>query len=269
LSFIATLVPIASVSVNKSSAMPCCVGKAVGHCDSGIPAAKVPEPEPEPMCGLKTAVSEDDGITIVAEPAHTESHHSPNSLLSQTAEFGQLVTLFCCVLALPVGALFRLYWFNLEGAVGFRLTFEQQRCKLGRHFFARFKFERGRELAAVDTQKPTQLHRWVGLKALPAAPDQRTWFGRRDHAFLLVAVQTGLRLSEMTGLKRDDVIIGTGAHVRVIGKGRKERCTPLAKSTIAVLKTWLREPQRGHEGVLFPNARGGRLSADAVALPLS
>lgn len=102
------------------------------------------------------------------------------------------------------------------------------------------------------------------VDALLAAPDQRTWFGRRDHAFLLVAVQTGLRLSEMTGLKRDDVIIGTGAHVRVIGKGRKERCTPLAKSTIAVLKAWLREPQRGLEDVLFPNARGGRLSADAV-----
>jgi site-specific recombinase XerD len=102
------------------------------------------------------------------------------------------------------------------------------------------------------------------VDALLAAPDQRTWFGRRDHAFLLVAVQTGLRLSEMTGLKRDDVVIGTGAHVRVIGKGRKERCTPLAKSTVAVLKAWLHEPQRGLEGVLFPNARGGRLSADGV-----
>jgi site-specific recombinase XerD len=102
------------------------------------------------------------------------------------------------------------------------------------------------------------------VEALLAAPDQRTWFGRRDHAFLLLAVQTGLRLSEMTGLKCEDVIFGTGAHVHVIGKGRKERCTPLAKSTIAVLKAWLREPQRGHEGVLFPNARGGRLSADGV-----
>jgi site-specific recombinase XerD len=102
------------------------------------------------------------------------------------------------------------------------------------------------------------------VDALLAAPDQRTWFGRRDHAFLLVAVQTGLRLSEMTGLKRDDVILGAGAHVRVIGKGRKERCTPLAKSTVALLKVWLREPQRGDEGVLFPNARGGRLSADGV-----
>ncbi len=102
------------------------------------------------------------------------------------------------------------------------------------------------------------------VDALLAAPDQRTWFGRRDHAFLLLAVQTGLRLSEMTGLKRGDIALGTGAHVRVIGKGRKERCTPLAKSTIAMLKAWMREPQRGHENVLFPNARGGRLSPDGV-----
>jgi integrase len=102
------------------------------------------------------------------------------------------------------------------------------------------------------------------VDALLAAPDRRTWFGRRDHAFLLVAVQTGLRLSEMTGLKREDVILGVGAHVRVTGKGRKERCTPLAKPTLAVLKAWLREPQRGNAEVLFPNARGGRLSADGV-----
>jgi site-specific recombinase XerD len=102
------------------------------------------------------------------------------------------------------------------------------------------------------------------VEALLAAPDQRTWFGRRDHAFLLVAVQTGLRLSEMTGLTRDDITFGTGAHVRVIGKGRKERCTPLAKPTVAVLKTWLREPPRGDGRVLFPNARGTRLSPDGV-----
>jgi site-specific recombinase XerD len=102
------------------------------------------------------------------------------------------------------------------------------------------------------------------VEALLAAPDQRTWFGRRDHAFLLVAVQTGLRLSEMTGLTREDVTLGIGAHVRVIGKGRKERCTPLAKPTVAVLKTWFRESPRGEGRVLFPNARGTRLSPDGV-----
>jgi len=102
------------------------------------------------------------------------------------------------------------------------------------------------------------------VDALLAAPDRRTWSGRRDHAFLLVAVQTGLRLSEMTGLKREDLILGLGAHVRVIGKGRKERCTPVAKSTLAVLKVWLREPPRGDGDVLFPNARGERLTVHGV-----
>jgi site-specific recombinase XerD len=102
------------------------------------------------------------------------------------------------------------------------------------------------------------------IDALLAAPDHRTWFGRRDHALLLVFVQTGLRLSELTALTRNDVTVSTGAHVRVIGKGRKERCTPLAKPTIAVLKAWLREPPRGEAQVLFPTARGTRLSADAV-----
>jgi site-specific recombinase XerD len=81
---------------------------------------------------------------------------------------------------------------------------------------------------------------------------------------LLVAVQTGLRVSEMTGLTREDLVLGTGAHVRVIGKGRKERCTPLAKSTLAVVKAWLREPQRGAGAVLCPNATGARLSIHGV-----
>jgi site-specific recombinase XerD len=102
------------------------------------------------------------------------------------------------------------------------------------------------------------------VEALLAAPDRRTWFGRRDRAFLLVAAQTGLRLSEMTGLTRQDVTLGVGAHVRVIGKGRKERCVPLAKPTVAMLKTWLREPPRGDGQILFPNARGTRLSPDGV-----
>jgi site-specific recombinase XerD len=102
------------------------------------------------------------------------------------------------------------------------------------------------------------------VDALLAAPDQRFWSGRRDHAFLLVAVQTGLRLSEMTGLKRADLILEAGAHLRVIGKGRKERCTPIAKPTRAVLKAWLREPQRGDGDVLFPSAKGERLSVHGV-----
>jgi site-specific recombinase XerD len=93
---------------------------------------------------------------------------------------------------------------------------------------------------------------------------RKIWSGRRDHALLMVAFQTGLRLSELTGLKRQDVVVGTGAHVRCTGKGRKERCTPLAKQTRAVLKTWLNEPEKANSEILFPNARGGRLSGDGM-----
>jgi len=75
LSFIATLIPVASAALTKSSSMACCVGKA-GHCDSGIAAKKIPPPKSEPMCGLHGAEMEADGITIIVEPSHTESQHS-------------------------------------------------------------------------------------------------------------------------------------------------------------------------------------------------
>jgi site-specific recombinase XerD len=102
------------------------------------------------------------------------------------------------------------------------------------------------------------------VDAILAAPSQNTWSGRRDQALLLLAVQTGARLSEITALKRQDVILGAGAHIHITGKGRKERCTPLTKQTAAVLKSWLQEPARCITDVLFPNARGARLSADGV-----
>ena len=107
------------------------------------------------------------------------------------------------------------------------------------------------------------------VDALLAAPDRSTWLGRRDHAFILMAVQTGLRLSEITGTSREDLVLGTGAHVRVIGKGRKERCTPLAKPTVAVLKAWLREPPKGDGRLLFPNVKGERLSVHGVKYMLN
>jgi integrase/recombinase XerD len=107
------------------------------------------------------------------------------------------------------------------------------------------------------------------IDALLGAPDLSTWTGRRDHAFLLVAVQTGLRLSEMTGLRRTDVVLTTGAHVHCIGKGRKERCTPLTKQAVRTLKAWLKEPPRGAGDIVFPSARGNRISADAVQLFLA
>ena len=102
------------------------------------------------------------------------------------------------------------------------------------------------------------------VDSLLAAPDIGTWAGRRDHAWILLAIQSGLRLSELTGLTRNDVDLGTGAHVRVIGKGRKERCTPLTKQTVAVLRAWFLEPARGDGFVVFPAQGGGRLSSDGV-----
>ena len=101
------------------------------------------------------------------------------------------------------------------------------------------------------------------IDALLAAPDKKTWMGRRDHALLLVAVQTGLRVSELLAVCHQDVVLTTGAHVRCLGKGRKERCTPLTRQTVAVLRRWIKE-QRAPDPttVLFPSARGGMLSRD-------
>jgi site-specific recombinase XerD len=101
------------------------------------------------------------------------------------------------------------------------------------------------------------------IDALLQAPDLRKRSGRRDHALLLVAVQTGLRLSELTALRREDVQLGTGAHVRVMGKGRKERVTPLTRATADVLRGLLLEIGTDQD-IVFCGARGARLSADAV-----
>jgi site-specific recombinase XerD len=95
------------------------------------------------------------------------------------------------------------------------------------------------------------------VEAVLVAPDRTTWCGRRDHAFLCVAVQTGLLVSEMTGLRRQDVELGEGPYVRVIGVGRKERRVPLTKDTAALLQDWMHEPVRSKAKTLFPNARGG------------
>lgn len=102
------------------------------------------------------------------------------------------------------------------------------------------------------------------VDALLAAPDRTTWSGRRDDACILPAVQTGVRLSALTGRTHADLTVSDGAHVRVIGTGRKERGIPLAKPTRAVLHTWLKKPLRGHRDVVFPNARGQRRRVHGV-----
>jgi integrase/recombinase XerD len=106
------------------------------------------------------------------------------------------------------------------------------------------------------------------IKALLAAPDRTSWLGRRDHAMLLTAIQSGLRVSELVALRVGDVSLGTGAHLRVIGKGRKERCATLTRETVAVLREWMRERNGEPEQPLFPTRRGGALTTRAVALLL-
>jgi site-specific recombinase XerD len=101
-------------------------------------------------------------------------------------------------------------------------------------------------------------------EALLHAPDRYTWLGRRDHVLLRLAIETGLRVSELIGLRCADVVLGRGAHVRCRGKGRKERCTPLHPGTVRVLQAWLRERRGAPHDALFPSRRGRPLSRDAV-----
>lgn len=107
------------------------------------------------------------------------------------------------------------------------------------------------------------------VTALLAAPNAATWTGRRDHALILVAVTTGLRVSELTGLTRRDTHLGRGAHVLCHGKGRKDRATPLTGETVAALTAWTRELPTAQEHPLFPTRTGRRMSPDAVTARLA
>ena len=102
------------------------------------------------------------------------------------------------------------------------------------------------------------------MAALLAAPARSKWAGRRDHVILLVALQTGLRASELVGLRCKDLVLGVGAHIRCLGKGRKERSTPLRPDTAKVLQTWIKERQGDADQPLFPSMRGDKLSRDAL-----
>lgn len=103
------------------------------------------------------------------------------------------------------------------------------------------------------------------IDALLTAPDLNTRTGRRDRALLLVTVQTGLRVSELTGLHRTDVVLGTGAHLNCTGKGRKQRATPLTTDTAKVLRAWMNECPDHPNDPLFPGPRPGPLSHDAIS----
>ena len=102
------------------------------------------------------------------------------------------------------------------------------------------------------------------VEALLAVPDPRRWEGRRDHALIALAVQTGLRLLEWTGLNCGDVVLGSGAHVRSNGKDRKQRCVRLTSANVAAVRVWLQERKGSRDQPLFPTRTGRRLSDDAV-----
>ncbi len=101
------------------------------------------------------------------------------------------------------------------------------------------------------------------ITELLGAPDRRTWAGRRDHVLLLLAVQTGLRASELVGLTCGDVVLGSGAHIRCMGKGRKERATPLRRETAKLLAAWIGD-RADNSRPLFPSIRDDKLSRDAL-----
>ncbi|OGT42301.1 MAG: integrase [Gammaproteobacteria bacterium RIFCSPHIGHO2_12_FULL_40_19] len=100
------------------------------------------------------------------------------------------------------------------------------------------------------------------IDALLATPDRTTWLGRRNYALILLAIRTGLRVSEIINLHWNDITLGPVSHVHCVGKGRKERITPITKITASILKSWLDENESGNENLVFTNARRGKLSRD-------
>ena len=102
------------------------------------------------------------------------------------------------------------------------------------------------------------------MEALLSAPDQSIWIGRRDRTILLLALQTGLRVSELINLRCRDIQLGTGAHISCEGKGRKQRCTPLRRDTVKTIAAWLKERAGNDDDPAFPTIRGDKLSRDAV-----
>ena len=163
---------------------------------------------------------------------------------------------------------------DLETKRGAGVTTRNLRLTAVRSFFHFVSFEEPARSALIQRVLaiPSKRHdkREVSfltrpeIEAVLGTPDRTTWLGRRDYTLLLLAVQTGLRLSELIGLDRDAVHLDVGAHVRCVGKGRKERCTPLSTHVRSALRTWLTEPARKRATALFPNVHGGRLSADSI-----
>jgi site-specific recombinase XerD len=163
---------------------------------------------------------------------------------------------------------------HLERARGNEVRTRNARLAALRAFFRYVAFEEPahaqhcQRVLAIPTKRcghgPVEFLVPEEAAALVAAPDTSTWIGRRDRTLLLLAIQTGLRNSEIRGLAHRDVVLGTGAHVRCTGKGRKARCTPLRPETAASVDTWRSEQDAGSEASLFPSSAGGVMSADAL-----
>lgn len=163
---------------------------------------------------------------------------------------------------------------DLESSRGVSARTRNLRLTAIRSFFRFASYELPSRSAQIQrvlsTPRKRYTRRLIGFLARPeveallSAPDKQTWTGRRDHALMLLAVQTGLRLAEVTSLTRQNLTLGKAAYLQVIGKGRKERAVPLCKPVAAVLKAWLKEPRMEGTEIVFPSSRGGQLSADAV-----
>jgi len=170
--------------------------------------------------------------------------------------------------------LIRAFLNDLETTRGVCVRTRNLRLTAIRSFFRFAAYEMPRRSAQIQRVLATPSKRFSRrlihfltrpeVEALLRAPDKHTWAGRRDNALLLLTVQTGLRLAEITGLTRQNITLGKATYLQVIGKGRKERAVPICKVVATVLKAWLNEPHRDSAGLVFPSTRGTRLSADAV-----
>ncbi len=205
-----------------------------------------------------TIASYRDTFRLLFRFAQTQLHKPPSTLALDDLD-ASLITAFLA---------------DLETSRGTSVRTRNLRLTAIRSFFRFVSFEEPAHSALIQRvlaipskrhdKRQVQFLTRPEIETILAVPDRETWIGRRDHALLLLAAQTGLRLSELINLERDAVHLGAGAHVRCVGKGRKERCTPLTAYARKTLETWLEEPPRHGASALFPTIHGGRLSADSV-----
>lgn len=215
--------------------------------------------------------------------AHAQRDLSPHTITSYRDTWRLLLKHLATTLAVPADAL-DFGALTAANVTGFLDHLEHERGNSPRTRNARLTAIRsvlGRALpdhpehAATITQvlaiPPKRTTRAViafltpaEVDALLAAPDTTTWTGRRDHAMLLLTVQTGLRASEICSLILDDIHLGAGPHVACTGKGRRQRLTPLTRATVATLTTYLAERRTRPGTALFCGPRGQSLSRDAL-----